>query len=53
MVERAKNGTPLTEDEVQGVVNSIQNISPIENVLSTSRNEEGVEGWAYRTRTGP
>jgi hypothetical protein len=31
MVERAKKGTPLTEDEVQDVVNSIQNISPIEN----------------------
>jgi hypothetical protein len=31
MVERAKTGTPLTVDEVQDVVNSIQNICPKEN----------------------
>jgi hypothetical protein len=31
MANGAKNGNSLTEEEVQGVVTSIQNISPIEN----------------------
>jgi hypothetical protein len=34
MVERAQKGSPLTEDELTDVVNSIQNISPQENDIS-------------------